>query len=303
MMMKRALPLIATVTLLLACLAAAAGERPGRLVVDIKIDGKGHQKNGGAYSTFTSAEQMHAAATLLSSGVPEDTNRLDMAGNAAAMQKQANEAKARAPDRAGQEAYMERAKAAMAACAGNTACMTQVAQKMGRETSSWNVRPPNNSANAGRFLTYAMSPAAVCKGEFDAKLKTEAEGKFPDVQGLVPFTSKTNADYHASELQKNSLCNGTIVFDTRNDRIFAYVPMVEIKGQKLRMEGSYTAQDNKDGEVRMNQDALAWAEKQLQNAPRSGKQRTTLKIPTDTPLGGVGEKIINVEMSWSFESK
>jgi hypothetical protein len=302
-MMKRTLALTAFLALLLAGLTATAAERPGRLTIDIKIDGKGHQKNGGAYSTFTSAEQMHAAATLLSSGVAEDTNRLDHAGNAAAMQKQGEQAKARAPDRAGQEAYMERARAAMAACSGNTACMTQVAQKMGRETSSWNVRPPDNSANAGRFLTYAMSPPAVCKGEFDAKVKTEVEGKFPDVQGLVPFTSKSNADYHANELEKGSLCNGTIVLDTRNDRIFAYVPMVEIKGRKLRMEGSYTALDSKDGEVRMNQDALAWVEKQLQNAPKSGKQRTTLKIPTDTPLGGVGEKIINVEVSWSFESR
>lgn len=286
-----------------ACSMARASERAGRLTLDLQIDGKGHQQKGGTYSNFTTRETMHLAFTLVSSGEPEDTNRLDIAGNSAAVQKQVAQAKARTPDRAGQEAVVERARAAMEACKGNVACMSQVAQKLGQQTASWNALPPDNSANEGRYLTYATPDASQCKGEFNAKIATDVEGKLGDVQGLVPFTKTERADYRATALQAMSMCNSMIVLDTRENRLFASIPAVEIKGHKVWTEGSRTTLDAKDGEIRLNQDALVWATKQLHNGPRSGTQKTRLKIPVSTTLGGEGENVLDVQLSWKFESK
>jgi hypothetical protein len=287
----------------LLCAPAFAADVPGRFTLDVRIDGSGHQAKGREHSKFTTEESMHAAFTLVGSGVPEDSNQLDIAGNAAILQKQVNEANARAPSREQQKAVMERAKAAMEACKGDMACMQKAAQALTLQTSSWSVRPATPGANAGRFLTYAAASENVCRPEFQARLRNNADGEFADVQGLVPFTNKTSADFKASALQSLPLCTGMLVVDTRTNTIFINLPTTEVKGRTARTEGSHTVFDNADAGVRLNQDALDWVAKQLQGAAKSGKQRTTLKIPTSGTLGGTGEKIINVEMSWSFDGK
>lgn len=306
MLRYRTSPVARTALVLILALGstfAQASERAGRLTLDLQIDGKGHQQKGGTYSKFTTRETMHLAFTLVSSGEPEDTNRLDIAGNNAATQKQVAQAKARTPDRAGQEAVAQQARAEMEACKGNVACMSQVAQKLGQQTASWNALPPDNSANEGRYLTFATPDASQCKGEFTAKITADVEGKLGDVQGLVPFTRTERADYRATALQAMSLCNGMIVLDIRENRLFASIPEVEIKGHKVWTEGSRTTLDTKDGEIRLNQDAFVWATKQLHNGPRSGIQKARLKIPVSTTLGGEGENVLDVQLSWKFESK
>lgn len=294
---------IAALAASLLCAPAFGADRPGRFTLDIKIDGSGHQAKGREHSKFTTEESMHSAFTLVGSGVPEDVNRLDIAGNAATMQKQVNEANARAPSREQQKEIMERAKAGMEACKGDMACMQKAAQALALQTSSWSVRPASPGANAGRFLTYAAATEAACRPEFTARLRNNADGEFADVQGLVPFTNKTSADFKANPLQSLPLCTAMLVVDKTANTIFVNLPSVEVKGKAVRVEGSHTMYDYTDTGVRLNQDALEWVAKQLQGAPKSGKQRTTLKIPTSGTLGGTGEKIINVEMTWSFDAK
>jgi hypothetical protein len=294
---------VAVLAAALLCAPAFAADRPGRFTLDVKVDGSGHQAKGREHSRFTTEESMHVAFTLVGSGVPEDTNPLDIAGNAAVLQKQVDEANARAPSRDQQKAVMERARATMEACKGDMACMQKAAQALALQTSSWSVRPASPGANAGRFLTYAAASEGVCRPEFQARLRNNADGEFADVQGLVPFTNKTTADFKASALQSLPLCTGMLVVDARANTIFIQLQTAEVKGRVVRVEGSHTRFDNADAGVRLNQDALEWVAKQLQGAAKSGKQRTTLKIPTNTTLGGIGEKIINVEMSWNFNGK
>ncbi len=239
-MQNNVLLLCAAMALAMGTAPAQAAERMGRLTLDIKIDGKGRQQKDATYSTFTTDESVHAAFSLVTSGDPEDTNRLDIAGNAAATQ--------------------------------------------------------------GRYLTYATPDASQCKGEFNARITSDTQGKLADVQGLVPFTKRARADYRATDLQASTLCNGMIVLDTRLNRIFAYIPEVEVKGHSVWTEGTRTTLDA-DGEIRLNQDALIWAARQLQNAPPSGTQKTRLRIPTQTALGGTGETNIDVQITWRFDGR
>ena len=287
----------------LLCAPAFGADRPGRFTLDVKIDGSGHQAKGREHSRFTSDESLHAAFTLVGSGVPEDSNRLDIEGNAATMQKQVSEANARAPSREQQKEIMERARAGMEACKGDMGCMQKAAQALALQTSSWSVRPASPGANAGRYLSYGASADTVCRPEFTARLRNNADGEFADVQGLVPFTNKTSADFKANALQSLPLCGAMLVVDKTANTIFINPPTVEVKGRSVRVEGSHTMFDYADTGVRLSQDALEWVAKQLQGAPKSGKRRTTLKIPTSGTLGGIGEKTFNVEMSWSFDAK
>ncbi len=301
-MQNNVLLLCAAMALAMGTAPAQAAERMGRLTLDIKIDGKGRQQKDATYSTFTTDESVHAAFSLVTSGDPEDTNRLDIAGNAAATQRQVDQAMARTPDTAAQAAMVERARIAMAACKGDVGCMSQAAQALGQQTASWSALPPDNSANEGRYLTFATPNTSQCKGEFNARIASDTQGKLADVQGLVPFTKRARADYRATDLQASTLCNGMIVLDTRLNRIFAYIPEVEVKGHSVWTEGTRTTLDA-DGEIRLNQDALVWAARQLQNAPASGTQKTRLKIPTQTALGGTGEKTIDVQITWRFDGR
>ena len=298
-------PFIAALAASLLCapVFAADRDRPGRFTIDVKIDGTGHQANGRETARFTTEESTHTAFTLIGSGVPEDSNRLDIAGNAAVMQKQVDEANARAPSREQQKAIMERAKEDMAACKGDMGCLTRIGQALGVQTASWAPRPASPGANAGRFLSYSAAPAAVCKPDYQVKIRRDDAGKSEDVQGLVPFTHKTSADFKANALQSTSLCLATVVVDTKTNAIFVSLPWPEVSGKVVRKEGSHTVMDYADTGVRLSQDALDWVAKTLNGAARSGKQRTTLKIPTSSAQGGTGEKTINVEMSWNFDAK
>jgi hypothetical protein len=292
---------IAALAAALLCNPALAADKPGRLVLDVKIDGSGHQAKDRSQSRFNTVESMHAAFTLLG-GDPEDSNRLDHDGNAATMQKQVNEANARAPSRDQQQAMMEKARAQAAACKNDIACMQKIAMDMAKTTSSWSVRPAPVGASAGRYITYAAADAAICKPEYTAKIRNDVEGTFPDVQGLVPFTNTTSADFKASNMQSLPLCSAMLVLDQSTGKIYLSMQHADVLGNVKRTEGGRVRVNDSNIGVRMNQDALEWVAKTLNGAAKSGKERTTLKIPTDSKLGGVGEKTINVEMSWKFES-
>ena len=285
----------------LLCASAFAADKPGRFTLDVKIDGSGHQAKDRAHSQFTTAESLHAAFTLLG-GDPEDSNRLDHEGNAAAMQKQVDEANARAPSHDQQKAIMEKARAQAEACRGDMTCMQKIALEMARTTSSWNVRPAPAGANAGRYMTFAAADAGVCKPEYTARIRNDVEGVFPDVQGLVPFTNNTSTDFKANAMQSLPLCSAMLVVDKSANKIYLSMQHAEVQGSVKRTEGGRVRVNDSNTGVRLSDDALAWVAKTLNGAAKSGKARTTLKIPINSTQGGVGEKTFNVEMSWKFES-
>lgn len=284
----------------LLCTAAVAADKPGRLVLDVRIDGTGHQAKDRTQSKFTTTESLHAAFTLLG-GDPEDSNRLDIEGNGAAMQKQVNEANARAPSREQQQALMEKAQAQAAACKGDVSCMQKIALDMAKATASWNVQAAPAGANAGRYVTYAAADPTICKPEYAAKMRNEVAGTFPDVQGMVPFTITTLADFKANTMQSLPLCSAMLVLDKATNKIHVSMQHVEVTGSVKRTEGGRVRINDGNVGVNLNQDALAWVARTLKGAARSGKEQTTLKIPTDSTMGGVGEKLIKVEMSWKFD--
>jgi len=156
-------------------------------------------------------------------------------------------------------------------------------------------------AGPARFLTYSATVETVCQPEYHARVRSSADGTVSDIQGQIPFTQTSSADFKAGPLQIIPLCRGVVVADSGANTIFVYPPDVAIRGKVLRTENKRTTIDTSNTTVRLNQEAMDWVVRQLQAAPRSGKQRTTLKIPA--PAGETGEKLIKVEMSWSFEGK
>lgn len=284
------------------CLSAGAAERKARLVVDIKIEGRGSASSAmtGEKGGGTTSQELHASVTLTSNGVLETTNRNDIAGNAAQMEKQMREARARQPDPAQMKERALQLQKQMMACNGDIGCINRLSGDYARESASWQIRPVQGGEE--RFLTYYGYQG--CQSDFHARIDSSRQGTIPDVQGPVPFTEKTAADYHATPLDKALLCNAFnyLVADTKANKIHVTLGGVPIKGTYMRTEGGRKLfASDAASDLRLHEDAMAWARAKLDGAPRSGKERTTLKLATKPGEKGSREGTVDVELSWRFE--
>ena len=179
----------------------------------------------------------------------------------------------------------------------NLAAMQRASQRL----ASQGQRPAAQGARAGRYLTYSGTAENICRPEYRARIRSQAEGALVDVYGITPFTHVVSADFKATPVQLTPLCSALVVVDTANNNIFVYPPGVTVRGKVLRTEGKRPTIDSPNTNLRLTQEAMDWVVRQLQSAARSGTQRTTLKIPG--AAGETGETVIKVEMSWSFEGK
>lgn len=280
-----------------------AAEQPARMTIDLQVRSHGTAQKGRESARWTASEKFHASFAMLTSGVPENTNRLDLGGNAAGVGKSLREAQERTPGRAQQEAVAARGKAALDACKGDLSCMMQVAQDLGNATAAWNARSPEAPGDA-RFLTYYAPDPERCGGDYSAVIKRDKTGVFPDVQGLVPYMETMTADYHASALEKSSLCGqvAMMVLDTAAEKVYASVfPVMKIRGKRTRQEQQRPVQQS-EGEVMLQNELVTWVlEKMRHGLPKSGKERVELKFPADT--GWRGEKVFTVDFAWAFDAR
>lgn len=283
------------------CFSAATPDKKARLVVDVKINGSGSASSSmtGEKGGGTTSQELHTSVTLTSNGVLETTNRNDIAGNSAQMEKQMREAGARQP---GQAQMRERAlllQKQMMACNGSIGCINKISGAYAKESSNWQLRPVQGDE---RFLTYHGYQG--CQSDFHARVDTSRQGTIPDVQGPVPFTEKSAADYHASAMDKDVLCNAFnyLVVDTKANRIHVTLGTVPIKGTHMRTEGGRNLfASNAATDLRLHEDAMAWVRSKLDGAPRSGKERTTIKLTTKPGETSSREGSVDVELLWRFE--
>jgi hypothetical protein len=301
-------PVVKTFALQLAFLipavAAQAADKPARISIEIDVVSSGAATKGRETAKFTGTEKFRSSFTMLTSGDPENINRLDIAGNAAGEQQSLDEAQARTPGPAQRQAIAAKGQAAVAACKGDTACMMKVAQQLGNETASWNAKAPAPKAGGDHYLTYFSPMPEKCNGDYSAIIRREKSGVFPDVQGLVPYTDTVSADYTASALEKSSLCGqvAMMVLDTATNKFYATVfPAMQIRGKNSRKEGSRPLRES-DGEVLLQYEVTRWVLAKMKNGlPKSGKEHAQFTAPADA--GWQGEKQFTVDFRWSFEGK
>ncbi len=282
------------------CSTATAADHvhTGRLVLDVKIDGTGHTQSGRATATVSTAETLHLAFTLASNGMPVATNRLDPASLAAAIPTPSSGA----PSQEQQKQIMEQAQKAAQACGRDIACMQKIALDLGKQTAAWQTAAPASHMEE-RYLDYAPGEPQLCKPEFRTRVADSTAGTRNDVQGLVPFAQKYNADYSGNANDFAILCTSNVTVDVKTNRIYVAAALPETRGRVLFTEGARTTSDSPAGTVNLNQQAMAWVMNQLKNAQRAGMQKTTLRYPISGAGGHRGEDVVNVEMRWSFDGK
>ncbi|UGQ46821.1 hypothetical protein [Massilia endophytica] len=286
-----------------AAASVSAADHYGRLTVDVKIEGKGQTQRGKDYSRSTTAQNVHMAFNVMRSGDGDDRNMLDDAGNAAEMEKYAAASRARAPSPEKQKEVMMRMQKEAEACRNDVNCMQAVALKMAKETASWAAPAPDHSADEGRYFNYIPVGAAQCKGEFTAKIADSEEGAYSDVAGMRPFTTKVAADFKAGELEKATVCIGSVTVDSRTGKLYSRLAVPVIKGRHRSTDAGHVTHDSADSQLLLNADAMKWAFAQLNGGARSGVQRTTLKAPLSSSMAGQGEQTLNVEVRWTFDGK
>jgi len=278
---------------------ADAGERKGRLIVEVHIEHKGgtNDRATGEISSGTSIQDVRSMVTLVTDGELEDTNRNDHAGNAARMQKQAEEARKRQPGQAKMEERALQLQKQVEACNSDVSCLRRVTDKYAIETSAWSIQAP--PADEKRYLMYRGFVG--CQSDFSAKIVGRASGTFPDVQGNVPFAETTNADYHATPTDKAGLCNAPLVLDTKAGTIFATLPTATVMGKRTRTEGGRSVLASKElSEIRLHPEAMSWVQDKLKGAARSGKASTTLNLTSPGPKP-IRTGTVDIQMSWRFE--
>jgi hypothetical protein len=295
-MLKTALTLAAV----LASVPAMSATQPARFMLDVKIDGGATQKKGDNLNVSSISEVVHVAYSL---GRPDYTtpiNLLDDGANAARTNRQLAAAQARMPAPDKQAEMMRGFEAEANACKGNVQCMTNLANKMAKMTAAWNAGAPAATDNEGSFLQYEALEGTACKPEFSARVRNGEKGQQADVGGPKPFANKTEADYLGNEHERQLLCNSQLVQDQKSGRIFVKPMLPVVKGMAQHTRAGVVYMENKNQDIPPNAEAWAWVGKQLLGAPRSGKARTTLKVPVESAIYGTAERTVNVEMSWSL---
>ncbi len=290
-----------TLAAVLASIPALAANQPARFTLDVKIDGSATQKKGDNLNASSVSEVVHVAYSLARPDYTTPVNLLDDGANAARTSQQLAAAQARTPAPDKQAEMMRGFESEANACKGNVQCMTSLANKMAKATAAWNAgaaAPVPDSE--GSFLQYEALEGAACKPEFSARVRNGEKGQQADVGGPKPFANKTEADYLGNEHERQMLCNSQLVLDKASGKIFVRSMLPVVKGMAQHTRSGVVYMENKNLDIAPNAEAWAWINKQLLGAPRSGKARTTLKVPVQSAIFGTAERTVNVEMSWSL---
>lgn len=284
---------------------AAGPQKSGRFILDVKIDGTGQTQSGKSWTKLKTDETVHMAFTVSSDGVPSPINQLNMGDyNAAAVKQNEVDSEVQARNLPKQKEVAERAQKAIAACKGNITCMQRVSQEMSAQMASMTPTPAPVALSGDRYLMFFSQTAGVCNGEYTVRMQNSNEGATSDVPNLRPHLITQNADYKASGMEMYSVCGSQVVYDVKSNQIWVNAQMPEARGRYKQVEnGQRVVQDDANAKLNLDAEAMKWVLKQLMGAPRSGKQKTTLRYPV-TNMGYLkGENVVNVEMSWSFEGK
>ncbi|MET0987690.1 MAG: hypothetical protein ABW034_20025 [Steroidobacteraceae bacterium] len=301
----------ATILLLAATILqpAIAAERLARLTVEVKVTGQEQWRNaqGTDNAKVRIAQTVSYSTVVKTDGEIVDFNSKDPSYYQQQMSKagQVTRAKNKAPMT---EAELKsRVQKGQEACKGDQQCLYGLAMKASEWTSEMtaaNAAPAPLSAGSGSYLNYLGFPD--CGSKIHITVHDATEGAFADVQGPVPFSVKTTADYTGDDHERLILCSQTnLVVDPKQKVFYSDGLLVRgVKGSSTRTQRGKSTQSQ--GDVPLKGEAFNWASEQLRKAPLSGTRKTVLKITnsqgSSVPFATAkGDGTATVEMSWRFE--
>lgn len=311
-----------------------AGDRIGRYVVEIRIEGTQSWKAGSDHAKSSTVEQYRIVTHVKSDGVLDTVNVKDpqfaqkQLAKAAQVQQAVRKAQGRNAGTgvATPEAYAAlqqdlaaQAQKEQAACKGDTACLMQMAVRYSQQSAA--IGYPAGAAATGtdigadaaedggdeeaRYLNYFGYEG--CPTEISIRIDRHSEGAYADVAGMIPWTSTQTAQSQGSEVDRKLQClAATTVLDVRSATIYTDgfgVPAV--RGRSVRKDRLHAQTVNEDAEVPASREALEWVSQQLRQAPAAGSKSTTL-VPRAVMSGNAPEQAriegrITVSLSWKFE--
>lgn len=293
----------AAMSTFLGAAAASSEVRHARLVLDVKIESRGASRSAltGEQGTGRSSEALHTTVTLRPARSLERTNPNDRAAAGERLAKASREAEAKRPPREVIEARQRQLQADLRACGMDMACINRVSGAYSTESAAWT---PKLAPETGerRYRRYSGHPG--CESDLHARIQGSRQGTIPDVQGPVPFTEETHADYRAARDDKALLCGSfnDLVLDVKTDRIYVTIGQLPIKGTHTRIENG-RSRVSKEGlkDVRLHADAMEWVRQQLQGVARTGSMRGTIEMKGQPGDKSTRSGTVEVELSWRFE--
>lgn len=316
---------------MLADTTQAQATQQRRLVLDVELQRQGPVQAGAERGEQTLSQRWQFSALLQSDGTPIPYNPLDLddhrrqadaaqrvaaAAPAAPMPDwRAMQAKAQAlQERCGQDsACLMREASALSAGAmpgvnrgsqgvmqgygqATAACERQPAGKArdacradARRAAAGAADAPEDSGPATPYLLFT-GPMA-CNLQLSAKLDERVQGRFNDVQGVVPFTETAQG----SETRRDDAPCPTLqaVLDTRTGRVWTALGLVpqDVQGVQTREEANRRKQRH-EGRIGLQwREAQSWLQQRLVKLSAEGQDQTRLPA-------GSGQA--EIKMKWSF---
>lgn len=154
-----------------------------------------------------------------------------------------------------------------------------------------------------RYLDYYPSPE--CRAEISVRIDRTLTGEFDDVQGLVPYSVRTTADYAGSDLERQMMCfAASLVLDVEEQVFYTGgFGMPEAQGLQQR-EVRGRAAESGEARLSVHEEVALWMAEQLRKAPVKGQRQARIPLLQDRSgsmshgeYGGEAE----VELSWALE--
>jgi hypothetical protein len=147
-----------------------------------------------------------------------------------------------------------------------------------------------------------------CPSEISVQIHNRVEGAYADVQGMVPYTNTTEADWHGTPTDRNSICvNYTSVLDTKADMLYTDgFAIPQVQGKSTNMETRRAQPEAvSEGQISALPSAAAnFIRDALLVRPLSGSKRGTVKLDrpylSRAPISDYSGQV-DVEVSWKFE--
>jgi hypothetical protein len=159
-----------------------------------------------------------------------------------------------------------------------------------RRQAGGGVDAPEDSGPATPYLIF--NGAMACGLQITAKLDDRVQGRFGDVQGLVPYTETAQG----SETRRDDTPCPTLqaVLDTRNGRLWTSLGILalDVQGVRIREEAGRRPQRHEGRMSLQWLEAQAWLQQHLVQLSADGQDQA--RLPAGTAQ-------VEIRMKWSFK--
>lgn len=267
----RCFPWIAAAVSLLA--SPALADQQARLTVELKVRGTEQVRGAGQSAEHAEGrfdDSYRIGVTLTSSGEPGNVNIKDPEF-AAKMMAQAQEIQA----------------------------MVQAMQAGKAPPATADVDEEDDY----RYLDFFAGDD--CADEIHVVIDRALSGEYADVQGMVPYSLRSTADYRGNDLERQLTCLGaSLVLDVKAQVFYTdAIGMPEAQGREVREVKGRAAQAS-DSRLSLHGEISLWVAQQLRKAPVSGQQRATIELAQNRSGAmstGDYRGQAEVELSWRLE--